>query len=61
MVSALEHVLNGAAAAPVLFSQGEGEEEETDDLINQVLDEIGIGTSAQVRNQKFIWQPTLDG
>jgi hypothetical protein len=29
--------------------QGEGEEEETDDLIGQVLDEIGISTTTQVR------------
>lgn len=28
--------------------QGEGEEEETDELIGQVLDEIGISTTTQV-------------
>eukprot|EP00803_Ostreobium_quekettii_P009453 evm.model.scf_5.11 EVM.evm.TU.scf_5.11 scf_5:137000-139719(+) len=28
--------------------EGEEEEEETDDLVNQVLDEIGIGTAEQV-------------
>jgi len=28
--------------------EGEGEEDETDELISQVLDEIGIGTSAQL-------------
>jgi len=30
--------------------QGEGEEEETDELIGQVLDEIGISTTTQVRH-----------
>ena len=29
--------------------RGEDEEEETDDLVNQVLDEIGIGAAAEVR------------
>lgn len=29
--------------------QGEGEDEDADDLVNQVLDEIGITTSSQVR------------
>lgn len=33
----------------LLLLQGEGEEEETDDLIGQVLDEIGISTTTQVR------------
>ena len=28
--------------------QGEGEDEDADDLVNQVLDEIGITTSSQV-------------
>lgn len=44
-----------AAVSPVLLlllvcvcCQGEGEEEETDELISQVLDEIGISTTAQV-------------
>ncbi len=29
-------------------SQDEGEEEETDNLVNQVLDEIGIGNMTEV-------------
>lgn len=36
-------------AAGYLCAQGEGEEEETDNLVNQVLDEIGIGNMAEVR------------
>jgi division protein CdvB (Snf7/Vps24/ESCRT-III family) len=30
------------------MAQGEGEDEDADDLVNQVLDEIGITTSSQV-------------
>lgn len=31
------------------LSQGEGEEEEADEMVNQVLDEIGIGSLTEVR------------
>jgi hypothetical protein len=37
----------------LLLLQGEGEEEETDDLIGQVLDEIGINTTTQVRARRL--------
>jgi hypothetical protein len=37
----------------LLPHQGEGEEEETDDLIGQVLDEIGISTTTQVRSSSW--------
>jgi hypothetical protein len=32
-------------------TQGEGEEEETDELIGQVLDEIGINMTTQVSSR----------
>jgi hypothetical protein len=35
--------------AVVGHAQGEGEEEDADELVSQVLDEIGITTNAQVR------------
>jgi hypothetical protein len=42
-----------------LLLQGEGEEEETDELVSQVLDEIGINTSSQVgtavRGEGVLW------
>lgn len=40
-----------ATHPPCVMSQGEGEEEETDELVSQVLDEIGINTNAQVRER----------
>ena len=39
------------------FSQGEGEEEETDELVSQVLDEIGINLGSQVRWAVWLWSP----
>lgn len=36
---------------PHCVCQGEGEDEDADDLVNQVLDEIGITTSSQVNSE----------
>jgi hypothetical protein len=40
-------------------SQGEGEDEDADDLVNQVLDEIGITTSSQVSSKGAAARPAL--
>lgn len=45
----LSHVVCRARVCRAAACQGEGEDEDADDLVNQVLDEIGITTSSQVR------------